>query len=1153
MAERRPDPTDLGLSPSLGRTWDSRLVRDPRVIVPIHVDALVVRQEGGTWADCRFRHERAGTSADRLPDPFTDRAPRPRGVHLHWAVPDALANVRAGDTAEAPALPDRWLVARVGPGPHSRRRVTAWVLDARAGTATPLEQWQAGPVTGKPLTALGPGEAAWSAYADNTVDRLGFHDPLTDVARGPLAYLVCGWYADPALDPLAAPSARDADAFEARLDALRWELDPEELAAAVAIARHREARFAAAGLPTRNAARAPGGAVVTSRPPRTRTPTGVVGGFVLSTTVGPTQSLFHGSVVGISWPQAAASSAEVGGPPPSGAVKVALGTTPGDAFATLVGADAELLAAFAHGALADIDGPDGPARVADRIHDAGFVSRQGGADDVRRDPIERAEPRPRHRKAKLRPPTSGAMWEVKVGLRDDVSRDDDKRPETPDKAVVSLPRPRWFQPADPVVAVLGCARSFKHGGDGRFRRDGKLDCRLGAARSIVVRVGAGTRVPITMADVLERPLSHGGLPPECDDLLAEIAVLDPGGRDTIAAAALARAGVAGGVADVAAAVEVDQTVWWALRRPDVAAASIVAHSAIDGRLPSPVAVRPDQRPWVPLHLDWEVEFVPAAPGTWSLGEIDYAPDAAPPATGERFVGRALLSPGAATALAQSLRVTAAQLEATGDEIVRTARRGLLDDADPDPDALTDLADRLESLDVLAGALEDLHEQLRRRIPSAVADGPAPVAPPGFVAFRSGFLRLTRLRLVDAFGQVVDLDPMSRPPAVGAGLAVADHPGVVALPPRFTAPARLQLRFADAAAPTADATLERGPVCGWLLPDHLDGAIEVFEADATPVGQLRAERDGTTTWEPAPGVAAAVGERPRDRVRDRALAGLVQALFEQGLADAKAGREPATTALMRVIDSTRWTVDPFGHVGEEHLALLLGHPIVVVAATLRLEVAEPATGSGVDQVRVPVRLGALTHWKDGLFAFVVDDDYGRVRVARAASELARPAPRDGFLRPIDAAKDYTARFADDVPGGGDTPVDHPMFDRSQRLWVVPNRTYRLLLLLEPNTAVHATTGLLPRKDIGLRREWLAPGLGRLAPTFRFGPVLRDPKQVRMPIPADLGGAWTWTHRADVDRWAEEPVVHAGHEALLPPDPAVAEEGWLRFTPDVPEET
>jgi hypothetical protein len=77
--------------------------------------------------------------------------------------------------------------------------------------------------------------------------------------------------------------------------------------------------------------------------------------------------------------------------------------------------------------------------------------------------------------------------------------------------------------------------------------------------------------------------------------------------------------------------------------------------------------------------------------------------------------------------------------------------------------------------------------------------------------------------------------------------------------------------------------------------------------------------------------------------------------------------------------------------------------------------------------------------------------------------------------------------------------------------------------------------------------MAPALAKMAPTFRFAPVLRDPQQIRMPIPAEIGAAWTWTHRADVDRWAEEEIVHAGHEALLPPDPVTASEGWLKMTP------
>jgi hypothetical protein len=279
-----------------------------------------------------------------------------------------------------------------------------------------------------------------------------------------------------------------------------------------------------------------------------------------------------------------------------------------------------------------------------------------------------------------------------------------------------------------------------------------------------------------------------------------------------------------------------------------------------------------------------------------------------------------------------------------------------------------------------------------------------------------------------------------------------------------------------------------------------------------------------------------------------LAGIAQALFDRSVLDLRDGRPPALGELLRIIDSTRWAVDPFGHVGEEHLSLLIGHPIALVLASLEVEVRERATGSDVPLTRVPVRLGALTHWQDGLFGYFVDGDFTTFHAAAAAAALARPAPSDGFLAGIDSVPGYAARFASDVgDGDGATPVRHPYFDASGILWVVPGVRYALALLVEPHCVIHATTCVLPRKSLALERDWIAPALARIAPTFRYGPVLRDPKQMRMPIASDIEGAWTWTHRSDVDRWQEEEVVHSGQEALLPPDPVVANEGWLKLAP------
>jgi hypothetical protein len=177
-------------------------------------------------------------------------------------------------------------------------------------------------------------------------------------------------------------------------------------------------------------------------------------------------------------------------------------------------------------------------------------------------------------------------------------------------------------------------------------------------------------------------------------------------------------------------------------------------------------------------------------------------------------------------------------------------------------------------------------------------------------------------------------------------------------------------------------------------------------------------------------------------------------------------------------------------------------------------------------------------------------------------MARPVgPQQGFLQQINLVPQYYAQFSDDVAGNvasdtatpGETPVSHPYIDSSGLLWMRPDQTINLTLLVEPLTTVHATAGRVPRKEIGMRRAWVNAGLAAIAPTFRFGPVLVDPKQVRMPLATDLSGTWVWDHRADAVAWKEDAVTNATDDALLGADPPTGSEGWLKLLPPKPGPT
>ncbi|MFZ5890555.1 MAG: hypothetical protein ACOY0T_05750 [Myxococcota bacterium] len=1152
------DPSAFNIHALTVKTWDAKLRRDLRLLVPIHVDALVVRSDGGAVADCTMRTP-SGTpgerSIDLLPAPFVDRdAPRPRGVHLHWAMPDGLSTLRAENSGpSSAALPDRWLIARIAPGKTGRRSVTAWILDSRNATSTPLEGWTAAPPTGKPVTVLGIGDAGWAAYYDNVVNRFAFHDPLEQVPNGKIAYLVCGWYADAALDPLATNTAT-LHAFEARMLELGWDAPIRDLKKAKQSSQSHVSRIALSGLETPHAARDEVGNVVYAKNAKVASVKGlpIAGEFQLADVYWPQDTLFHGAVVDLSWPTVASNSPEVGGPPNPATVDVALGVTPADALAAIIARtsgseqEADFLTAFTLGALEDLQQPDGDAKLADRLHDAAFASLSDGTERVPRAASVMPDKPPPKQPPTKRPPK---RWLTKQGDFQGVHRTKPEPLKPPEPTEVELPRPRLFFPPDPAIAIHGAFRSPKHGGDGRFSDDGRLMCRVSSTpiNCLTLRASpTGARVAIRASDVLERPLLHGGVPPECQQLLEELGLLDPGTSAVIAEAITKQGRIPEALPKdtLTRIAATEQTAWWATRRATTDARAIAVHSGLEGTLPSPVAVRPPAKPWVPLHLDWEVEYLPAPARNFSLGEIDFAPPSVPEGTGELFRGRSLLSGGIATALADSVQ------KYLDDE--RAAGRNALADADHTSEA-QDIVNRLRALDTLQGPLEGLHRLLRKDLGfDSSAQVPAPA---GFVAVRSGFLRLKRLRLVDAFGQILNLagssateDANPERVAVGDGAEVPGKPGVAVLPPRFTAPAKLSFRFRDASTPNQDANEARSPVCGFLLPDHIDEALEFFDANGEAIGQIRIDTDVGPLWELAPGLPTAVGASPKAAISHPELGAFAQYLLEQSVRDQAASKPLALVELLRVIDSTRWTVDPFAHVGEEHLSLLIGHPVAVIAASLELEVREPVSGTDVPITRVPVRLGALTHWQDGLFGYFVNGQFDTFHCARAAAAFARPLPSAGFLGPVESVPGYAATFASDVQGdAGATPASHPYLDSSGILWIVPGIRYELLLLVEPHCAVHATTGLLPRKQIAPQRAWLHEALAHIAPTFRFGPVLIDPKQIRMPIPSDIEGAWTWTHRADVDRWAEYEVVHAGQEALLSPDPYEASEGWLRLRP------
>jgi hypothetical protein len=460
-----------------------------------------------------------------------------------------------------------------------------------------------------------------------------------------------------------------------------------------------------------------------------------------------------------------------------------------------------------------------------------------------------------------------------------------------------------------------------------------------------------------------------------------------------------------------------------------------------------------------------------------------------------------------------------------------------------------------------------------------ADGtvppPAPAGPPVLLA--GGTITLTRLRVVDAFGRLLDLDP--------AGTVVPERatvPGAQATmlrTPRITAPARCRLRLvgaettdpaapADAVVDEVDASHQVSPVIGFLLPNHVDEGVQVFGADGAPLGELITEpAGGGVVWEPAPGrplrADAAPGEglttaqRPLGLLASGMVAADAAARAGQPAGTADGPAESALSAFLRAIDTTLWTVDPIAGAGSSAVASIVGRPVAVVRTVLSVDVADDLDALTLDdagraaraqayadltRLGVPVRIGELTRTDDGVVGWFADDDYSRMHVVDklVRDEALAAGPGQGHFGPWGT----TPVVPDPLP------IDHLYLDTADTVVVHPGSPRLLTVLMLPGSTASVTCGLVPRVTIQLQRAWYAPGLEKLSPSIRVGPVLVDPGQVRLPAVTALGQRQVLTHREGPLGWKDDAILAATQAALLPDRASVLREGWIRVDPSPP---
>jgi hypothetical protein len=557
-------------------------------------------------------------------------------------------------------------------------------------------------------------------------------------------------------------------------------------------------------------------------------------------------------------------------------------------------------------------------------------------------------------------------------------------------------------------------------------------------------------------------------------------------------------------------------------------------------------------PWLPVMMQYAVEFNPVQylkPGdaydpefilsrfSWDADDIELVYNQSSLGATQSYTGTMLLSADAQVNLAESIRQF---IQQSGSD---------------DPE-LQDVLDSVSDMPILAQELSGLSQSLLMRQQSLqmnVADPLANTFDQPFVAavaeavqtesvyspepnfsfnpLRTGTLRITGLRLIDAFGRFKDKDSVSSV-TVAKGLLPPQTLNVPAgtafLPPRITQPSRLLFRWLSASYDTIESNSHpaSSPIIGWVLPDYPDNSLFIYNADGTPLGELAVSADNTAVlWFPAPGGLFPVDSSLQTVMQNQLpwLRNVAVGIYNNG----------NPSLLISILASLRAAAEQTLPAGSSNntSGILTGQPLAITRASLRLDLAGDAATresweafaqsvnadaspdtAGFTEVKFPVKLGMQGNLNDGLFGYWIEEDT-RVDFTRFYDAGTTGAP-------LTLTSGYT-----------------------------PGSTKTVLMLVDPKGEVHATSGILPVKSIAVPSDQYDAALSSLSVTFLTAPVLSgaNTTEISIPLPKINAGYWSWVNVTN-GSWQSQnfsETVQNSTQGALDYTPQQLLEGWLRL--------
>ena len=547
--------------------------------------------------------------------------------------------------------------------------------------------------------------------------------------------------------------------------------------------------------------------------------------------------------------------------------------------------------------------------------------------------------------------------------------------------------------------------------------------------------------------------------------------------------------------------------------------------------------------WNPFMLEWEVEYLPAFPGSneatpnreyeatyirqhYQLDETK--PDLSRTSKDDIFEnaslyrGSTILTPQAGIKLGNSIEA-----------FVNNFKEG---QSATTLQTLASASKFLKEANVLTQSLGGFHEALLLQRQTRQLDVADPLGFPEYQAFtefevaplvgklnltapdpygvfnpiRCGLLRILNLRLIDNYGKTIEFEI---PTTINSDTISLDaSPAQIHLNPRLAQPARLNFRFLSATAGEQEMNAHpaSSPICGWLVPNNLDNSILLYDQDGDALGALT--MNALNPCLPAPDSATTTFI---DGITNLHLRQVARYLFEaqrQSIADKGTTDDSFLQYFLSALDTALENISPENFAEHQDLALLMGRPIAVVRAKLDLELLEPAytdqswtqlkhelqgqgrTSEGFTKVKFPIRLGDYRQANDGLLGYWIETPEGKLGDNYYSSEAGvNPDPLIVAYKEGEEGVNIFHAIEDD-----------PIY---------------VTMLIDPLGSIHATTGILPMKSITIPKDQYKNALKHIAVTFLTAPVLSMEEHLRISLPKEPGYGWSWLEKTSDKKWLE----------------------------------